>query len=112
MKKNVPVLVLMLMIALSPQLVLAQTGVDPDPVQSAKNRKANEERQKAQAAEAAKNAPAPGNTKNGPVTVSSPAIVVKTPVNTISTRKFIDPANMDLTIKPGDNFFRYSGFII
>ncbi len=108
MKKNVSVLVLMLMIALSPQLVLAQTGVDPDPVQSAKNRKANEERQKAQAAEAAKNAPAPGNTKNGPVTVSSPAIVVKTPVNTISTRKFIDPANMDLTIKPGDNFYLYA----
>ena len=108
MKKNVPVLVLMLIIFLCPHLIFAQTGVDPDPVQSAKNRKANEERQKAQAAEAAKNAPAPGNTKNGPVTVSSPAIVVKTPVNTISTRKFIDPANMDLTIKPGDNFYLYA----
>jgi putative endopeptidase len=108
MKKNVSVLVLMLMISLSPQLLFAQTGVDPDPVQSAKNRKANEERQKAQAAETAKNIPAPSNTKNAPVTVSGPATVISTAVSKSSGKKFIDPANMDLTIKPGDNFYLYA----
>ena len=90
-----------------PALTIAQTGIDPDPVQSAKNRKANEEREKARAAQAAKNAPAPVNTKAGPVTVSGTPIVVATTANSIK-RKFIDPANMDLSVKPGDNFYLYA----
>ncbi|MFZ1453818.1 MAG: M13 family metallopeptidase [Ferruginibacter sp.] len=90
-----------------PALTIAQTGIDPDPVQSAKNRKANEEREKARAAEAAKNAPAPVNTKAGPVTVSGTPVVVATAGNP-SKRKFIDPANMDLSVKPGDNFYLYA----
>ncbi len=90
-----------------PAITIAQTGVDPDPVQSAKNRKANEEREKARAAEAAKNAPAPVNTKAGPVTVSGTPVVVATAGNP-SKRKFIDPANMDLSVKPGDNFYLYA----
>jgi putative endopeptidase len=90
-----------------PALTIAQTGVDPDPVQSAKNRKANEEREKAQAAQAAKNAPPPA-TKTPPVTVSGTPVVVATPPSNPSKRKFIDPANMDLSVKPGDNFYLYA----
>lgn len=91
-----------------PAITVAQTGVDPDPVKSAQNRKANEEREKAQAAQAAKNAPAPVNTKAGPVTVSGTPVVVSTPPTNSSKRKFIDPANMDLSVKPGDNFYLYA----
>ncbi len=90
-----------------PAIIIAQTGVDPDPVQSAKNRKANEEREKAQAAQAAKNAPPPA-TKSGPVTVSGTPVVVTTPASNSTKRKFIDPANMDLSVKPGDNFYLYA----
>ena len=92
---------------LLPALTIAQTGIDPDPVQSAKNRKANEEREKARAAQAAKNTPAPANTQAGPVTVSGTPIVVTTTANS-TKRKFIDPANMDLSVKPGDNFYLYA----
>ena len=93
---------------LVPAVTMSQTGVDPDPVQSAKNRKANEEREKARAAEAAKNAPAPSNTKKGPVTVSGTPVVVAPDPYAGSKRKFIDPANMDLSVKPGDNFYLYA----
>jgi len=93
-----------------PAVSIAQTGVDPDPVQSAKNRVKAAEQEKARAAEAAKNAaaPAPANTKNGPVTVTGPGTVVTTAPANSSKRKFIDPANMDLTVKPGDNFYLYA----
>ena len=93
---------------LVPAVTMSQTGVDPDPVQSAKNRKANEEREKARAVEAAKNAPAPSNTKKGPVTVSGTPVVVAPDPYAGSKRKFIDPANMDLSVKPGDNFYLYA----
>ena len=106
MKKNVSFLVLMFFTFLTPQLITAQTGIDPDPVQSAKNRKAAEEQEKIRAAQAAKNSPASGNTKNGPLTVSGPSTAVAS-INP-SGRKFIDPANMDLSIKPGDNFYLYA----
>ena len=108
MKKNVSFLVVIFLMFLGPQVIQAQTGNDPDPVQSAKNRKANEEREKAQAAKAPKNTPAPSNSKAGPVTVSGPAIVVVAPSNDPSKRKYIDPANMDLSVKPGDNFYLYA----
>lgn len=94
----------------APLIMQAQTGTDPDPVQSAKNRKIAEEREKmraAEAAKAAKNNPAPP-AKNGPVTVSGPAVVVTTPAPNSSKRKFIDPANMDLSVKPADNFYLYA----
>ena len=39
MKKNVSVFVLILSVFLSPQFILAQTGVDTDPVKSAENKK-------------------------------------------------------------------------
>lgn len=93
-----------------PAISFAQTGVDPDPVQSAKNRAKAAEQEKARAAEAAKNAPAPApsNTKNGPVTVTGPATVVATPAANPFARKFIDPANMDMSVKPGDNFYQYA----
>lgn len=90
-----------------PATGFAQTGVDPDPVQSAKNRAKAAELEKARAAEAAKNAPA-ANTKTGPVTVTGPATAVVVADNNPSKRKFIDPANMDLTVKPGDNFYQYA----
>jgi len=106
MKKNVSLLVLMFFTLLTPQLISAQTGTDPDPVQSAKNRAKAAEQEKARAAEAAKNAPAPSNSKNGPVTVSGPSTVISP--NNSSKRKFIDPANMDLSVKPGDNFYQYA----
>ena len=93
---------------LVPAVTMSQTGVDPDPVQSAKNRKANEEREKARAAEAAKNAPAPSKNKSGPVTVSGTPVVVAPDPHAGSKRKFIDPANMDLAVKPGDNFYLYA----
>ena len=91
-----------------PAIGIAQTGTDPDPVQSAKNRKENEEREKARAAEAAKNTPASSNGKSGPVTVSGPGTVVIASPKNSSNKKFIDPANMDLSVKPGDNFYLFA----
>ncbi len=91
---------------LLPAVTMAQTGVDPDPVQSAKNRQKAAEQEKARAADAAKNSIAPVNSKSGPVSVSGPVVAVQ-PTNP-STRKFIDPANMDLSVKPGDNFYLYA----
>ena len=108
MKKNVSFLVLMLLSFAGPQWSFAQTGVDPDPVQSAKNRKIAEERVKIQAAQAPKNTPASTSSKSGPVTVSGASAVVAAPSNDPSKRKFIDPANMDLSVKPGDNFYLYA----
>jgi putative endopeptidase len=91
-----------------PALTIAQTGVDPDPVKSAQNRAKAAEQEKARAAEAAKNTPAPANNTTGPVTVSGTPVVVTTPPSNASKRKFIDPANMDLSVKPGDNFYLYA----
>lgn len=93
-----------------PVISNAQTGVDPDPVQSAKNRAKVAEMEKARAAEAAKNAPAPAtDARKGPVTVSGPAAVVSADVSgNTPGRKFIDRANMDLGVKPGDNFYQYA----
>jgi putative endopeptidase len=110
MKKNVSLLVLMFLICSSPKVIFAQTGVDPDPVQSAKNRKLAEEREKAKASDAPKDGstPAPAGNKNGPVTTKGPSTVVVTSPGNSSTRKFIDPANMDLSVKPGDNFYLYA----
>jgi len=36
------------------------------------------------------------------------ASLLAQPVQTISRRKFIDPANMDLSVKPGDDFYTYA----
>ncbi len=105
--KRMLFLIMLAGVTLLPALTMAQTGVDPDPVKSAQNRKANEEREKAQAAQAAKNAPPPA-TKSGPVTVSGTPVVVTTPPSNSTKRKFIDPANMDLSVKPGDNFYLYA----
>lgn len=91
-----------------PAVSVAQTGKDPDHVQSAKNRVIAAEQEKSRAAEAAKNAPARSNTKNGPVTVSGPATIAGAPKVNSSGKKFIDPANMDLSVKPGDNFYLYA----
>ena len=106
MKKNVSFLVLMFFTFLTPQLIFAQTGVDPDPVQSAKNRAKAAEEAKSRVSDASQNPVTPINSKNGPVTVSGPATPVP-PINA-SGRKFIDRANMDLSIKPGDNFYLYA----
>jgi putative endopeptidase len=93
-----------------PALTNAQTGRDPDPVQSAKNRAKFEEQEKARAAEEAKRAAANEAAKknNGPVTVSGKPVVVIPDQNAGTKRKFIDPANMDLSVKPGDNFYLYT----
>jgi putative endopeptidase len=92
---------------LGPAIGIAQkTGVDPIPVESEKDRKAREDWEKAQAA--AKNAPAASNSKSAPVKVSGAATEVSTPDINTSNRKFIDPANMDLSVKPGDNFYQYA----
>lgn len=109
MKKNLLFLGLMFCATAGTQVSLAQTGVDPDPVKSAQNRAKVAEMEKARAAEAAKNAPAPVPAgKSGPVTVAgTPVVGGAAPVNT-SGRKFIDPANMDLSVKPGDNFYLYA----
>ena len=108
MKKNVSFLVLMFLLFLSPQVIFAQTGVDPDPVQSAKNRAKFAEEEKARAAAEAKRKEAQYNNKTAPVTVSGSPVVVATPPSNPSKRKFIDPANMDLSVKPGDNFYLYA----
>jgi len=87
MRKTALCFLFALAILQSPILVSAQTtrvektGVDPDPVQSAKNRKLAEQRE-----------------QNRSVSTQ--------PVGT--KRKFIDPANMDLSVKPGDNFYLYA----
>ena len=93
-----------------PAITIAQTGLDPDPVQSAKNRAKFEEQEKARAAEAARKAAAnvSNNKNNVPVTVSGTPKVVTPDPNAASKRKFIDPANMDLSVKPGDNFYLYA----
>ena len=93
-----------------PAITIAQTGVDPDPVQTAKNRAKFEEQEKARAAEAArKNAANVSDNKNNvPVTVSGASKVVIPDPKEVSKRKFIDPANMDLSVKPGDNFYLYA----
>ncbi len=94
---------------LLPAITMSQkTGVDPDPVQSAKNRAILAEKEKARAAEAAKNTPAPTNTKAGPVTVSGKPVVITPVLQVASKRKFIDSANMDLSVRPGDNFYLYA----
>ncbi len=92
----------------STAISIAQTGVDPNPVQSAKNRAkaAEEAKTRASAFDGPQNATAPVNTKNAPVTVSGPSSTVLS-INP-SGKKFIDPANMDLSIKPGDNFYLYA----
>jgi putative endopeptidase len=93
-----------------PAVTIAQTGVDPDPVQSAKNRAKFEEQEKARAAEDARKAAAnvSNNKNNVPVTVSGNPKVVTPDPKVVSKRKFIDPANMDLSVKPGDNFYLYA----
>ena len=95
---------------IAPALTIAQTGIDPDPVQSAKNRAAFEKQEKARAAEEAKRAAATEASKknNGPVTVSGKPVVIIPDPNAGTKRKFIDPANMDLSVKPGDNFYLYA----
>ena len=67
---------------LAPISSFAQTGTDPDPVGSAKNRAMAAEKEKQAALVSAK------STKP-------------------TTFKFIDPANMDLSVRPGDNFYLY-----
>jgi putative endopeptidase len=97
-----------------PALTIAQTGVDPDPVKSAQNRKLAEEREKerakAQASDAPKDGstPAPAGSKTGPVTVKGTPVAINPDAFPSSKRKFIDPANMDLSVKPGDNFYLYA----
>lgn len=94
---------------LLPALTMAQTGIDPDPVQSAKNREKAAELEKARAAAAAKNTPPPAPVSTGPVTTSGTPVTVITPAGTTTTkRKFIDPANMDLSVRPADNFYLYA----
>lgn len=93
-----------------PAITVGQTGVDPDPVQTAKNRAKFEQEEKARAAEAAKKAAdnISNNKNNVPITTSGSPIVVATPAAAGTKRKFIDPANMDLSVKPGDNFYLYA----
>ena len=111
MKKNASFVVLLLFVLMIPQFILAQTGVDPDPVRSAKNRAKVAEQEKARAAEAPKTTP-PAYNNSSPVTVSGPATTIKAAQAAGSSvsakRKFIDPANMNLSIKPGDNFYLYA----
>lgn len=37
-----------------------------------------------------------------------PAVAIKKPMSESAVKKAIDPANMDLSVKPGDNFYRYA----
>ena len=89
-----------------PAISIAQTGTDPNPVQSAKNRQKAADAAKSGAFDGPQSATPPVNSKNGPVTVSGLSTAV--PSINPSGRKFIDPANMDLSIKPGDNFYLYA----
>ena len=94
-----------------PAISIAQTGVDPNPVQSAKNRqKAAAEEAKIKTSDGPPNpaSNANSNSKTGPVTASGQSTIVTAPTANPSNRKFIDPANMDLSIKPGDNFYLYA----
>jgi putative endopeptidase len=94
---------------LAPTLSMSQTtGVDSDPVQGAKNRKMAEERDAKIAAESAKKQSASSAGNNSPITVSGNAVAVSAVAADPTKRKFIDPANMDLSVKPGDNFYQYA----
>lgn len=115
MKKHVISNLLAFSLALSPALVLAQkTGVDPDPVQSAKNRKEAElKQQKAAPINTPPNTTGLSDDAKPPQSqTATPAAKLAGSAVTASSngtkRKFIDPANMDLSVKPGDNFYLYA----
>ncbi len=97
---------------LMPALSMAQTGKDPDPVQSAKNRQMVKEREAAEAATKAAQQESAIKAQElqdkqrqlynvgGKFSDGDPNAVVR--------RKFIDSANMNFSIKPGDNFYLYA----
>lgn len=109
-KKNVLFLSLIILFLSSQNIIAQKTGYDPDPALTAKNRAKFEAEEKARAEEAARKAAANEaiGKNNKPVTVSGTPKVVVPDVNAVLKRKFIDPANMDLTVKPGDNFYLYA----
>jgi putative endopeptidase len=99
---------------LFPAMTMSQkTGVDPDPVQSAIRRKKAEEQEAARvkAAEAARNVPvtsSDGDAKSRQGSGSGVPSGVNPLTKASGKRKFIDPANMDLSVNPGDNFYQYA----
>lgn len=95
MQKIISFFLLAFTIALNPVLVSAQTGIDPDPVGSAKARKLQAEKLQQQ------------QQQQQPVQTQQQQPQQQQPGNN-GKRKFIDPANMDLSVKPGDNFYLYA----
>ncbi len=99
-----------------PALTMAQTGIDPDPVQSAKNRKiveqqnaaAQQQTQATQKGGQPTQTMSPATNKGTAGNAGSGGAVRQVTPKAVSNKKFIDPANMDLMVKPGDNFYLYA----
>ena len=88
-----------------PAISNAQIDIKPAPVQNAKNGQKATVDSKSKVSAIPQDAAAQDNIKNEPVMVSDPVTIVSAHP---SNRKFIDPANMDLSVKPGDNFYLYA----
>ena len=98
-----------------PAITIAQTGVDPDPVKSAENRKKREEQEVIKAKAAAASEAILQQNKNLKESQSASGNTNTAPVNSApfdtknsTKRKFIDSANMNFSVKPGDNFYLYA----
>ncbi len=99
-----------------PAITMAQTGIDPDPVQSAKNRKiveqqnaaAQQQTQATQKGGQPTQTMSPATNKGTAGNAGSGGAVRQVTPKAVSNKKFIDPANMDLMVKPGDNFYLYA----
>ncbi len=88
---------------LMPTITMSQTGKDPDPVKSAKNREMVKQqeaaKEAAQKADELKRSQLPVYQGEAGISDGDPAA---------AKRKFIDSANMNFSIKPGDNFYLYA----
>ena len=99
MKKNYALLIMPVFLALGSLTSVAQTTTESTPTGIARLPKQKQS--------------IPANNK-GPVSDATETISksVNTPVSNATdgkgSRKFIDPANMDLSVKPGDNFYLYA----
>ncbi len=86
-----------------PALTMSQTGKDPDPVKSAKNRKILKQQEEANAA-----AQQTAELKRSQQPVYQSEAGASNGDPDAARKKFIDSANMNFSIKPGDNFYLYA----
>ena len=106
MKKNVSFIVLFLSLLLSAQFITAQTGLDPETARRRQIAVAEEEAKSKAALEAKNKISQTAPVRTQTVANETPRAVATT--IDVTRRKFIDPANMDMSVKPGDNFYLYA----